>query len=239
MRLFGNHSILERINSNPKTVRKIYLEIDVQRPDIVSLAKEHHIPIEVLGHRRFQQLAQQARAQGVIAEIENFFYSNFDEVIDTDDAHKPTLILLDRINDPQNLGVILRNCACLGGFCVILPKHESVEVTEAVLRVASGAENHLPVCLVSNLSVYLDKAKRSGYWIGATVAEGGENPRDVSLNFPLALVFGSEGEGIRPGLTKHLDYKLTIPMQGVGLSFNVAMATAMLCYEVTCQRNRK
>ncbi|MDD5731248.1 MAG: TrmH family RNA methyltransferase, partial [Candidatus Omnitrophica bacterium] len=95
---------------------------------------------------------------------------------------------------------------------------------------------YVPVCLVTNVSLAVQKAKEAGYWIGATVVEGGEYPRNVSLNFPLCLLFGSEGEGIRPGLVKHTDYKLTLPMQGAGLSFNVAMAVGIFCYEIACQR---
>jgi 23S rRNA (guanosine2251-2'-O)-methyltransferase len=236
MRLYGKRSIIERFNSNPRSVKKLYFEEEAILPEIAALAKEHRIQIQTLGHRRFLQLAQKARSQGVIAEVDNFYYRDFDEMIDVADAQKPTLIILDRINDPQNLGVILRNCACLGGFCIVLPKHESVEVTEAVLRVASGAENYIPVCQVSNLSVCVDKARKNGYWIGATVVEGGQHPHEAQLNFPLALIFGSEGEGIRQGLTKHLDYKLTLPMHGAGLSFNVAMAVAIFSYEASCQR---
>jgi 23S rRNA (guanosine2251-2'-O)-methyltransferase len=94
------------------------------------------------------------------------------------------------------------------------------------------------VCLVTNLSTAIQKAKKTGYWVAAAVVAGGENPRQANLNFPLAILFGSEGEGIRPGLIKHADYKLTLPMQGAGLSFNVAMAVAIFCYEVSSQKSK-
>jgi 23S rRNA (guanosine2251-2'-O)-methyltransferase len=238
MRLYGKRSVIERIGSQPKSVKRIYLLEGASRPEITHLARRNNLFIEVLGRNRFNQLAQGMNTQGVMAEVDKFYYRDLDDII-SNEENKPTLICLDRINDPQNLGVILRNCACFGDFCVVLPKHESVEVTEAVLKVACGAENYTPVCQVTNLSMAIQKARAQGYWVGATVVDGGTHPRQANFNFPLCLLFGSEGEGIRPGLVKHLDYKLSLPMPGAGLSFNVAMAVAIFCYEVTCQRNAK
>lgn len=235
MRLYGKRSVIERLCSGPKSVRKVYIQEGLSRPDVVNLARKHHVSVDVLQLRRFSQLAGNVHTQGVMAEVDVFHYHDFDEVIGQE--VKPTLICLDRINDPQNLGVILRNCACFGGFCVVLPTHESVAVTEAVLKVACGAENYVPICHVSSLSMAIQKSKEEGYWIGAAVVEGGEHPRQARLNFPLCLVFGSEGEGVRPGLIKHIDYKLTLPMHGAGLSFNVAIAVGIFCYEISCQRN--
>ena len=145
------------------------------------------------------------------------------------------MLFLDNLNDPQNLGSILRTTACLGGFAVVLPRHDSVEVTEAVLRVAQGGENYAPVAKVANLSVAIEKAKKAGYWIAGAVTEGGEDITKAKLNFPLGIVIGSEGKGIRQGLIGHLDMKLTLPMRGAGLSFNAAVAAALFCYEIIRQ----
>ncbi len=235
MRLYGKRSVTERMHTHPKTIKRIYLQEKILRPEVVAMARKHHIFVETLTEKRFLQLAQKVNAQGVMAEIDDFPYADLEDIITQE--NKPTLICLDRINDPQNLGVILRNCACFGNFCIVLPKRETVEITEAVLKVACGAENYVPVCQVNTLSMVIQKAKEAGYWIGATVVNGGENPRKVNLNFPLCLVFGSEGEGIRTGLIKHIDYSLTLPMHGAGLSFNVAMAVGIFCYEITCQRS--
>jgi 23S rRNA (guanosine2251-2'-O)-methyltransferase len=239
MYLYGKRSIRERILVNPSSVQKLYVQEGIAKTDLVGLAKRNNIIVETLSLNRFQQLAKGAQAQGLIAETDKFRYQDFDELISPDDKLKPTLIFLDRINDPHNLGSILRSCACFGGFAVVLPRHESVEVTDAVLKVACGAENHIPVSLVVNLATAIDKAKRAGYWIGAAVVDEGENPRNISLNFPLGIIFGSEGEGIRPGLIKYIDYKLSLPMQGAKLSFNVAMAVSIFCYEVTNQNPKK
>jgi len=234
MRLYGKRSITERLKSNPRSIKKVYIQEHLSRPDIAQLARQHHVPVENLSEKRFHQLAQGAHHQGVMAETDKFPYTDLDEILSSD--NKPVLLFLDRINDPQNLGSIIRTSACFGGFCVVIPIRESVEVTEAVLKVACGGENFTPICQVTNLAVAVQKAKEEGYWIGATVVEEGESPRNISLNFPLGLIFGSEGGGIRPGLIKHIDYKLTLPMTA-NLSFNVAMAVSVFCYETVCQRN--
>lgn len=236
MRLYGKRSIIERIQANPKSVKVIYIQDGIHRPEVFSLARKKGIRVESLPRNKFMNLAHKIQTQGVIADVDKFYYRDFEEIISGDDNQKPILIFLDRINDPQNLGVILRSCACFGGFAIVLPKFESVDVTDAVLKVACGAENYIPVTQVVNLSLAIQKAKEAGYWIGATVVKEGENPRNINLNFPLGLVFGSEGEGVRPGLMKHIDYKLTLPMEGIGLSFNVAMAVTVFCYEAYNQR---
>lgn len=236
MRLYGKRSVIERLRKDPQSIKKIYIQEGIDRPDIIQLGRKNKILLEVISRPRFNQLVQGgAHTQGVIAETVKFQYQDFDEIISLDP--KPVLIFLDRINDPQNLGSIIRSCACLGGFCVVLPKFESVEVTEAVLKVACGGENYVPICLVTNLNIAVLKAKKEGYWIGAAVVEGGQNPRQVELNFPFGIIMGSEGKGVRPGLVKDLDYKLTLPMQGAELSFNVSVAVSIFSYEIVCQRN--
>ena len=206
----------------------------VRRPDIVKLARSKHISLEVISRGKLLYLARDVHAQGVVAEVSDFVYADFDEVLGRE--HKRILIFLDRITDPVNLGAILRVAACFGGCAVVLPKFESVEVNDTVVKVSCGAENHVPVCIVTNLSSAVEQAKSERYWIGATVVDEGENPRKVKFNFPLGFIFGSEGEGIRPGLLKHADYRLTLPMKGAQLSFNVATSVGIVCYEAFNQK---
>ena len=238
MYLYGRRSIEERLKANSGNVKRLILEHGGARsPDIAALARSRKVPVELISGVQFRALTRGIHSQGVVAEVDGFSYADIDAVLD--DPAKPTLILLDRINDPQNLGSILRTCACLGGFCVVLPKHESVDVTETVLKVACGAENYVPVCLISSLAVAVDKARRSGYWIAATVVEGGTDPHEgPSMNFPLALIIGSEGEGVRSGLLKDTDYCFTLPMRGAALSLNVAVSVGIFCYEAAAQRSK-
>lgn len=239
MYLYGKRSIEERLKAAPDSVLRLIMEKGGARAqDTVGLARSRGVPLDLIPGPQFRALTRGIHAQGIVAEIGEFTYADIDEVLDS--GENPVLILLDRINDPQNLGAILRTCACFGGFCLVLPKHESVDVTEAALKVACGAENYVPVCLVSSLSVAVDKARRHGYWIAATVVKGGTDPdKERSINFPLALIIGSEGEGVRSGLLKEADYRFTLPMKGAALSLNVAVSTGIFCYEVSTRRDQR
>ena len=163
----------------------------------------------------------------------------FYDLLNAEGGQRPVNMFLDRITDPQNLGVIIRNAACFGGIDVVIPRFRACEVNETVLHVASGGENYVRISMVANLSNAIIKAKKSGYWImGAVLEEGAQQIDKISLPWPLGLVLGSEGEGIRYGVGKHLDIKAHIPMRGAQLSFNVTVACAIFCQEISRQRNR-
>ncbi|MEK7578610.1 MAG: 23S rRNA (guanosine(2251)-2'-O)-methyltransferase RlmB [Patescibacteria group bacterium] len=237
-RLYGRNSILGRLKENPKSIKKLLIEKDIRAGDVEQICKSENIPVCYVPEREFNNISGDIRAQGIIAEVEHFRYASFEDVLDKSLENLPVILFLDNLNDPQNLGGILRSAACFGGFAVVLPKYDSVEVTDAVLRVAQGGENYVPACQVNNLSWAIETAKKAGYWIAGAVVEAGEDLTGVRLNFPLGLVIGSEAKGIRQGLLKHLDLKLTIPMQKTKLSFNVSIATALFCYEVYRQRKK-
>ena len=176
--------------------------------------------------------------QGVVAQVEEFKYADFDDLLSQAKERNLSFIFLDRIFDPQNLGAIIRTTACFGGFAVVLPKHKACQVTEAVLRVACGGENYTPVSLVSNLTNALLAAKKGGFWVVGSAVQEGQDIAEVELPFPLCFVLGSEGPGLRYGLKKHLDVKVNIPMEGAKLSFNVGAAAAIFCYVVTKAKSK-
>lgn len=236
MRIYGRNSIAERLKINSQSIQCLLLDKGKAPRELEFQAKNKRIPVRYLTEREFEKACRGIRSQGIVAEVEDFKYDEFEDIISAPKEKPPTLLFLDNFNDPQNLGAVLRSAACFGGFAIVLPKHDSVEVTEAVLRVASGGENYVRIARVNNLSNALEAAKKHGYWIAGAVTEGGQNLTKASLSFPLSLVIGSEAKGIRPGLIKHLDFRLIIPMQGAGLSFNVAAATAIFCYEIARQR---
>jgi len=236
MFLYGKNSSLERIRNNPKSIRKIYLDNNFDDFAILKEIKNKKIPTQYLSDKKMQKIKASSNLQGIVAEIEPFKYTDFDDLI-FDETNKPTLIFLDRIFDPQNLGAILRTTACLGGFAVVIPKHRACPVTDTVLRIASGGENFTPVSLIGNISQSLLQAKKCGYWIAGTLLDQADPISKVKLPTPLGIVIGSEGTGIREGLKKHIDMNVTIPMGGAPLSLNVATATAVICYEVMRQKS--
>lgn len=235
-RLYGRNSVSERLKADPQSIQHLILDREQGAKDIEHLGRAKGIPIRYLSAREFEKISRNIRSQGIIAEVEGFTYSDFEDMFNQSKEKVSTLLFLDNLNDPQNLGSILRTAACLGGFAVVLPKHDSVEITEAVLRVASGGENYVPVAQVTNLSSAITEAKKKGYWIAGAVVKGGENLTKAILRFPLGLVIGSEAKGIRLGLLKQLDFTFTIPVEGAQLSLNVAIAAALFCYEALRQR---
>lgn len=238
MRLYGKRPVLERLRSAPKTIRALVLRQETDAAEIVKAAKAAGITFLSKSKSEFALMAPEAHTQGVLAEVEDFQYAAIEDLLRTPDP-RPTLILLDRVTDPQNLGAILRTLACFGGFAVVIPKHDSAEITETVLRVACGGESHVPVARVTNLTQASETAKKAGYWIAGAAPEGGNPLHAADWPEPLAVVLGSEGSGIRPGLEKHLDLTLTLPMPGAPLSFNVATAAALIGYEITRRRLSK
>ena len=234
--LYGKNSVLERLKVNPRTITKIFVKDDFDSRAILELIKINKIPFRRLTLNKLQRFKPHCSLGGVVAEVDNFNYVDFNDLIKRKDFKQTSFIFLDRIFDPQNLGAIIRTAACFGRFSLVIPKHKACEVTETVLHVAQGGENYIRVAMVSNLTNALLKAKAAGFWAVGAVTEKGQPIAKVNLPFPVCLLLGSEGEGLRYGLAKHLDLALNIPMSGAELSFNVTAACAIFCYEISRQK---
>jgi 23S rRNA (guanosine2251-2'-O)-methyltransferase len=233
--LYGKNSILERLKANPKSIKSVYVQENFNHPQILHMFKAQQIPYRVVSEKELSRMKRADRLQGIIAEISRFEYTPLENIISSSAEKRPCLLFLDDINDPHNLGSILRITACFGGFAVVLPRHSSCEVNDTVMHVASGGENFTPVAMVSNTLNAIMNAKNAGYWIGATVVDGGHDLGSFEVPSPFALVLGSEGSGIKPAILKHVDLNLTLKMSGEPLSLNVAMASAVFCYEISKQ----
>ncbi|MCB9756823.1 MAG: 23S rRNA (guanosine(2251)-2'-O)-methyltransferase RlmB [Candidatus Omnitrophica bacterium] len=237
MRLYGRNPVLERIKSNPRSIKRIFVEHGNPETTYVNQkAKQFGIPVTMVPGSKMMKLARNVNSQGLLAEIEGFSYLTFPDMLSVVKEQKGTLVFLDELNDPQNLGAIMRSLGCLGGFYIVLPTHHSVEVTETVLRIACGGDNYVRVAKVANITAAITKAKEEGFWIAGSVVENGQDLTQTTFQFPLALVIGSEQKGIRNVISKHLDIAVTIPMANPRMSFNAAHATTILCYEIFCQR---
>ena len=238
MKLYGKNPVLVRIKSNPKSIQRIMIAHG--HPELAyigSKARQHGLAINVVPRDQIDRVSQHHNAQGVFAVVDDFAYANFADILAQEGHKKPSLIFCDGLTDPQNLGGIIRSLASLGNFVVLLPTHDSVSVTEAVLRVACGGENFVPVCLVRNLTQAVEKARDAGYWIMGAVVQEGEDIRTTQIQFPAGIVIGSEDKGIRDVMRKRIDHAVTIPMRQKNLSFNVAHATAIFAYEICKQQN--
>ena len=234
--LYGKNSVFERLKTDPESVRRVYLQKNFNGSNITKVIKSLNIPVRSVSEKELLRIKNADRLQGIVAEVYRYNYTPFNKLLKSHDNGKLSLIFLDSINDPHNFGSILRITACFGDFALVIPERGACEVNDTVMHVASGGENYIPVSRVTNLSTALRDAKEAGYWTAGAVIEGGENINEYSLPFPLCIVLGSEGKGIRYGIQKHLDVRVTLPMKGAPLSLNVAMSCAIFAHEITRQK---
>lgn len=240
MKIYGRNSVLGRLRANPKTVRTIYLQEGFDDAHYVhKKARKWGIPIYIVPRSKMLKIARDVNSQGILIEVADFSYLMLDELLEIALDKKLTIVFLDGLNDPQNLGAIMRSLACLGKFAICLPTHDSVKVTDSVLKIASGADNYIHVCQVSNLSNAIRKAKEAGFWIAGTFVKEGEPIENFRFQFPLGLVIGSEQKGIREVLKNVIDMKVNIPMADEHLSLNVSHAVSILAYEINKQKSKR
>ncbi len=236
MYLYGKNSVYERLRANPKSIHRVFVQDNFDVPKIIELVKSRDIELKTVSERELLRIKYADRLQGIVAEVDKFQYSDFEELIYATKENKLSFLFLDSINDPHNLGSVIRIAACFGGFGIVIPAHGSCQVNETVIHVASGGENFVPVSIVNNMTHALIKAKGENFWIAGAVVDAGEDIKNVKFPLPICLVLGSEGKGVRQGIRKQFELSVTLPMRGAQLSFNVAMASAIFCHEIAKQR---
>ncbi len=184
-------------------------------------------------------LAHGGAHQGAIAVVGEYPYAQLDELIAVAQrAGQPPLVLvLDSVQDPQNLGALLRTAHVLGAHGVVIARDRAVQVTPAVVKASAGASEHMRVSIQTNIARALEELKEKGLWIVGAVAGGGQAPWKIDFKVPCALVLGAEGKGIRPLVLRGCDLLAQIPMSGKVASLNVGAAGAILLYEAARQRS--
>lgn len=232
--IYGKNVIRQRILSNKK-IHSLFLSQTHPAHDIVQLAKEHHIAIRYLSDAELKK--HEGNHQGVIAEVDDFKVYTLEEVLKTA-SEDATFVILDGLEDPHNLGAILRSADASGVSAVIIPKHGSVSLNATVAKVSTGAIDTVPTVMVTNLSQTIETLKKHGFWIyGSEYAESAVDYRSVRFGGKVALVIGSEGQGISRLVLKNCDSIVKIPMLGQVNSLNASVSAALLMYEVLNQRH--
>jgi 23S rRNA (guanosine2251-2'-O)-methyltransferase len=205
--------------------------------ELYALAKARNIAVEVCERSELDQRAgEQARHQGVIALVGEMNYRDVEDLLPAEG--KALLIALDGVEDPRNLGAILRSAYLLGAHGVIIPEHRAAEVTAVTTKASAGASELLPIAKVGNLVRALGELKKAGVWTVAVHDSPASRPiAELDADMPLCLVLGAEGSGVRPLVAKNCDFHAVIPMarSGVG-SFNVSVAAALALYSVASRR---
>ncbi|MSP61996.1 MAG: 23S rRNA (guanosine(2251)-2'-O)-methyltransferase RlmB [Myxococcales bacterium] len=205
---------------------------------ITTAAKAAGVTVTPLGREALDDLCEGALHQGVIAVAGDFRYLTPAELIAraTDGLKVPLLLVLDSVQDPQNLGALVRSAHVLGAQGLILPKDRAAQVTASVVKASAGATEHTAIAQCVNVTRTLEDLKEAGIWTVGAVADGGKEPWKLDFTAPVALVLGAEGKGLRPLVARSCDLLVRIPMAGKVASLNVAAAGAILLYEVARQR---
>ncbi len=239
--LYGRHPVLEALRSGGRRVEEVLVEREAggRGADIVALARQAGVRCSRVPRGALTALAGTPHHQGVAARVAARPYVTLDELLAVPRARgEASLFLaLDQVQDPGNVGNLLRTAEALGVHGVVLPRHEAAGLTPHVAKAAAGALEYLPVSRVGNLARTLELLKGEGCWVVGATAEGpAPPPWQVDLRGPVTLVLGSEGRGLRPLVARTCDGLTRIPLAGRVGSLNVAAAGAALLYEVRRQR---
>jgi 23S rRNA (guanosine2251-2'-O)-methyltransferase len=208
---------------------------------IMEAAQEANIQAIPRARQALDALTDNAVHQGAVAITGEYPYAELDEILRVaEKAGVPPLVLvLDSVQDPQNLGALVRTAHVVGAHGIVIPKDRAVGVTPVVVKASAGATEHMKIAQVVNVARALEELKKAGLWVVGAVAAGGEPPWKIDFAGPCALVLGAEGKGIRPLVLRGCDLLVRIPMAGQVASLNVGAAGAMLLYEAARQRSMK
>lgn len=235
----GRNAVLEAMRAE-KTIEKIFIlkgSSDGPVQTIIREAKKRNIRFDFVDKSRLDEISVTGHHQGVIAYTAAYDYSTVDDILQKaqDKGEDPFIILLDDIEDPHNLGAIIRTANLVGAHGVIIPKNRAVGLTASVVRTSAGAINYTPVAQVTNLSRTIEDLKKKGLWFVCADMDG-EEMYSLNLTGPIGVVIGNEGNGVSSLVKKNCDLTARIPMRGDIDSLNASVACGVLSYEVLRQR---
>ena len=236
----GRNSVLELLESG-RDINKIFVTRGEKHGSInkiIAIAKERKIIVVEKDKKQMDEMAQQENYQGVIAIFPPFEYVEVDDIlkIAEEKNEEPFILILDGIEDPHNLGSIIRTAETAGVHGIIIPKRRAAAVNSTVNKASAGAVEHMPIARVTNISETIEKLKRSGLWICGTDVNTNKYYYNQDLTGPLGIVIGNEGNGISDKVKKNCDFTVKIPMKGKIQSLNAAVSTGIVVYEAVKQR---
>lgn len=230
--IYGRNTALQRL-AKGNDVEGVYIQEQTKQPEILALAKQHNLPVLFKSKQALNKMVE-GNHQGVVIQVKEYRTYSLDEVMNRIGAKQyPLLVLCDQLEDPHNLGAILRTCDGVGADGVIIGKHRSVSLTGTVAKVSTGAIDTVPVIMVTNLVSTIKILKEKGFWIiGTDNSAKAINYSDLRADSPLVLVVGSEGNGISRLVKESCDIMVRIPMAGAVTSLNVSVATGVILYDI-------
>lgn len=238
--IFGIRAIIESINSG-KEIDKLLIQKGLSNDlikELLKIAKDHHVPISQVPIEKLNRLTRKNH-QGAIAFISAVRYASLDNIIDQayQEGREPFFLILDRVTDVRNFGAIARTAECAGLDGIIIPSRGSAAINSDAMKTSAGALNYIPVCRVDNLKTTITFLKESGIQIVACTEKTDQSIYEVNLNQPVAILLGSEEDGISPEYLKMTDIRGSIPMRGQIDSLNVSVSAAVAIYETIRQRS--
>lgn len=239
MTIEGRNAVMEAFRSG-KTIDRVYVLKGCQDGPINSIlreARKHDTLVNFVAKERLDQMSETGKHQGVIASAAAYAYAEVEDMLKLakEKGEPPFLFLLDDIEDPHNLGAIIRTANLAGAHGVIIPKRRAVGLTATVARTSAGALNYTPVAKVTNLSATIEELKEKGLWF-VCADMGGTTMYDLNLTGPIGLVIGNEGDGVSRLVKEKCDFVASIPMKGEIDSLNASVAAGVLAYEIVRQR---
>ncbi|WP_078551150.1 23S rRNA (guanosine(2251)-2'-O)-methyltransferase RlmB [Bacillus alkalicellulosilyticus] len=239
--ILGKNPIIEALRAE-HPINKIWIGEGSQKGQmskVLELAKEQGVLVQHVPKKKLDQLVNSTNHQGVVASVAAYEYAEMEDLFEL--ARKrgvePFFLILDELEDPHNLGSILRTADAVGAHGVIIPKRRAVGLTQVVAKASTGAIEYVPVVRVTNIARTMDELKKQGIWFAGTDASAKQDYRQASFDLPLGLVIGSEGKGISRLIKEKCDFLVKIPMVGQVTSLNASVAASLLMYEVYRKRN--
>ncbi|WP_298400606.1 23S rRNA (guanosine(2251)-2'-O)-methyltransferase RlmB [uncultured Chloroflexus sp.] len=243
--LYGRNAVREALRARRRALRRLVISRSVQESgiiaDIIRLAEQASVPVERIERQALDRQLRDANHQGVMLETGPYPYVEIDECLQAAaDRREPALLLLlDHLQDPQNIGTLLRTAEAVGCHGVVIPGRRAAEITPAVVNASSGAVEHLRVAMVTNLAQTIEDLQRTGIWVvGLEQDEAAQDIDTVDLDLPLALVIGAEGTGIARLVRERCDFLVRLPIVGQVGSLNAAVAGSIAIYHAWRQRFR-
>lgn len=241
--IWGRNPVLETLRSTRHVKRLLLAEGQQKAPpiaNILQLAKQQNIPVEVVPRSRLDQISHNAVHQGCIAQVEARSYVEVEDILAAaaEKGEPPFLLILDAIQDVNNLGSLLRTAEAAGMHGAILPVHHAAEINATVIKTSAGATEHLLIAQETNLTRTIDALKKQNIWVVGLAGEAKAEYEQVDLTGPLALVVGNEGKGISRLVREHCDLLIKLPMRGQVNSLNAAVAGSIAVYEALRQRTK-
>lgn len=240
--IYGKRPVIEALESGAPLhkIALAHLQESSNVRDLLALATSKNVPVTYLSRPELDRLCQTDKHQGVVAWMPGVQYADLDRVLDghsrTHPQQKPVLLLLDGVEDPRNLGAIIRVADCAGMAGVVITKRRCAEVTAAAIKTSAGAAFHVPIIQVTNLARLIQDLQQRSFWIAGLEAESGGSIYDLDASLALAIVLGREGQGLHRLVREKCDFLVKIPLKGKVGSLNVAAAAAVVSYEIVRKR---